>query len=264
MRIFLLLASSALLTAASAQVTPLLKPFPDVPPSHPSYEAILYLQANGVVQGNPDGSFRPDITINRAEFTKILVESIADQEVIETCMQDKPVLFKDVYPLDWYAKYICVAKKFGMAFGNPDGTYRPVNAINFAEAATLLARNLGVVNQTPQPIAQWYQPFIEALGFEHAIPLSITRIDKAITRAEMAEIIYRIKADIPAKPSQTWATLQELAKNPPAAALPKSSSSSRASVSSALSVTASSAPGSSGIMPTSSASTASAPTLTTP
>jgi hypothetical protein len=38
-------------TTAFAQVTPLLRPFKDVPASHPNYEAILWLQANGIVQG---------------------------------------------------------------------------------------------------------------------------------------------------------------------------------------------------------------------
>jgi hypothetical protein len=216
--------------SALAQVTPLLKPFPDVPASHPYAEAILFLQANGVIQGNPDGTFRPDTNINRAEFTKILVESLAEQSVIETCLQDKPALFSDVNPQEWFAKYICVAKKFKMAFGNPDGTFRPGNPINFVEAATLIARNLGVVNQLPQPVSDWYRPFVEGMGFEHAIPMTITHLAQPITRGEMAEMIYRIKADIPLKTSQTYESLVELSKKPYAP--PVSSASSKASTAS--------------------------------
>lgn len=221
-------------TTAVAQVTPLLRPFKDVPASHPNYEAILYLQANGIVQGKPDGGYWPESSINRAEFTKIIVESIATQEVIETCLSDKPVLFTDVGNGEWFAKYVCVAKKFGMAYGNPDGTYRPAYAINFAEAATLIARNFNLQTEVPKPVALWYKPYIEALAAKSAIPDTITHIAEPITRGEMAEIIYRIKSGIPPKPSQTYETLAELSKQPyvapaqKAPAVPSSASSTSA------------------------------------
>jgi hypothetical protein len=225
-----ILLPAALLLAActtTAQITQLLRPFPDVPANHANYEAILYLQANGIVQGNPDGTFKPESTINRAEFTKILVESVADQNVIEACLTENPVLFSDVNKDEWFAKYICVAKKFGMAYGNPDGTYRPVNPLNFAEAATLLSRNLNVYNGIPEPVAQWYKPFVEALAEENAIPLTITHFAKPVTRAEMAEMIYRILAEIPPKPSMTYAQLEELSRKPYAPPSSKASSSAR-------------------------------------
>jgi hypothetical protein len=192
----------------------MLRPFRDVPESHLNYEAILYLQANGVVQGKPDGGFWPEDSINRAEFTKILVESIAEQNVIETCLQNKPALFIDTPGDAWFGKYVCVAKKFGMAYGNPDGTYRPANAINFAEAATLLARNLGLQTAVPKPEALWYKPFVEAMERKSAIPLSINHFAKPITRAEMAEMIYRIQANIPPKPTQTYSALEKLSAVP--------------------------------------------------
>jgi S-layer homology domain len=213
---FLLPIAGALLVSSTvfAQANPLLRPFKDVPPSHPNSEAILFLQANGIVQGRADGTFWPESSINRAEFTKIIVESVAKQEVIETCLSDNPTLFTDVPKTEWFAKYVCVAKKFGMAYGNPNGTYRPAYAINFAEAATLIARNLNLHTDVPQPVTLWYKPYVEALAAKSAIPQTITHLAEPITRAEMAEIIYRIKAGIPPKPSQTYEILAELSKQP--------------------------------------------------
>jgi hypothetical protein len=149
------------------------------------------------------------------------VETIAEQEVIETCLADKPTLFTDVRSGEWFAKYVCVAKKFGMAYGNPDGSYRPAYAINFAEAATLIARNFNLQPEVPKPVTLWYKPYIEALAAKNAIPETITHVAKPITRAEMAEIIYRIKAGIPPKPSQTYEKLAELSTQPYVPPAPK-------------------------------------------
>lgn len=242
MKFLLACIAMCVLGTASAQVTPLLRPFKDVPSTHPNYESILYLQANGIVQGQPDGSYWPESTINRAEFTKIIVASLAKPAVIETCLADRPVLFTDVSEDQWYAKYICIAKKFGMAYGNPDGSYRPAYAINFAEAATLIARNFNLEPQVPKPETLWYKPYIEALERQNAIPVSIKHFAQPVTRGEMAEIIYRVKAKIPPKPTQTYAALEELSKQPfvpKNPAPPSSAASSQASspASSASSVT---------------------------
>jgi len=231
MRLSLLLTTALLilLNSRASALTELLRPFPDVPENHTHYEAILFLQANRIVEGYPDGTFRPDSTINRAEFTKILVESISVPNVIETCLQNNPSLFKDVNAQEWFSKYVCTAKKFGMIYGNPDGTFRPANPLNFAEAATLIARNYGVVNEIPKPVTEWYRPFVEGLATRSAIPLSITNFAQPLTRGEMAEIIYRVKSGISPKPSHTFEKLAELSKKPyvpPISATTSASSSS--------------------------------------
>ena len=48
--------------------------FTDVDFSTPNSEAISYLKNNNVVSGYPDGSFKPENPLNRAELIKILVE----------------------------------------------------------------------------------------------------------------------------------------------------------------------------------------------
>ncbi len=37
--------------------------FRDVPSSHPNYDAILYVQEQGIVEGYSDGTYKPDQTI---------------------------------------------------------------------------------------------------------------------------------------------------------------------------------------------------------
>jgi len=46
--------------------------FSDLPPDHPHAKAIATAYVYGLVQGNPDGTFRPDDPINRAEVAKLV------------------------------------------------------------------------------------------------------------------------------------------------------------------------------------------------
>ena len=46
--------------------------FTDVPNSHPNAAAIGRLRGLGIIRGYADGSYKPDTTINRAEFVKIM------------------------------------------------------------------------------------------------------------------------------------------------------------------------------------------------
>lgn len=168
--------------------------FSDVLSAHPNFEAINYVQAQNIVSGYPDGTFRPNDLINRAEFTKIIVETYYQgQATGSDC-------FPDVGK-EWFAQYVCFAKSDNFLSGYPDGTFKPANDVNFVESAKILI-NVKGLDVTPDPIA-WYIPYAKKLSELHAIPPSITTFDHKVTRGEMAEMVYRLKADVkdlPVKP----------------------------------------------------------------
>lgn len=185
--------------------------FSDVPSTHPAYDAIMYVQENKIVQGYEDGTYKPDITINRAEFTKIIIGAIFDAGVIDTCIENETeptneaVFFPDVQKTAWFAKYVCVAKTKNIIQGYPNGTFQPGNNINFAESAKIIANAFGYAT-TSDPV--WYKPYVNALAEHFAIPDTIGAFDYFITRGEMAEMIYRLKAGITDKPTLTYAELE--------------------------------------------------------
>ena len=49
--------------------------FPDVGLTHPNMIAICALKGQDIIQGYPDGTFRPIKSLNRAELLKILIEN---------------------------------------------------------------------------------------------------------------------------------------------------------------------------------------------
>ncbi len=200
---FFLLVAALLVTTGPASAA-----FPDVPASHPHADAIAYVQAQGIVQGYPDGTFRPDQTINRAEFVKMLIASYFAGTTgpgPEECLQD-PVIFHDVRR-EWFAAYVCVAKSQGIVQGYPDGTFRPSARINFSESAKILTLVFEVPLTEQGAVMPWFAGYVVALDARNAIPLSITSFDQSITRGEMAEMIWRLRAGVTNRPSRTYEEL---------------------------------------------------------
>lgn len=168
--------------------------------------AIEYLKENGVVEGYSDGTYRPYSSINRAEFTKIIIESRFDGEEIDNCLAKSSGtgLFQDVQVEQWFAKYVCVAKDKGIVDGYPDGTFRPADRINFVEAAKILVNTFGYPVEEDEKT--WYAPYVRKLGELSATPVSIGTFDQDVDRGEMAEMMYRLLEDIQTEPSKTYKT----------------------------------------------------------
>jgi hypothetical protein len=173
--------------------------FPDVYESHPNFDAINFVEAEGIVEGYPDGDYKPNNTINRAEFTKILIEATYDDYDIENCEWSEQ--FPDVPLSEWFANYICIARNDGIIEGYPDGNFQPGSEIKFTEAAKILVNTFGYEVGSSDI---WYQPFIEVLEEKNASPSSITSVAKDITRGEMAEMIYRLMENITDKSSTNF------------------------------------------------------------
>lgn len=210
-----LLAALLFLLPALAAAQPL-NAFSDVPPGHPVADAVNYLYSEGIIQGYPDGTFRPEATINRAEFTKIIRGVLTDVSTTP-CESRTPRKFPDISWDDWFAQPVCEVRWKGIIDGYPDGTFRPGNLINVAEGAKIIAGGMSVsldpalcsVNSRciPDPDAPWYQPFVEALAQRNALPLSLPSLEAQLTRGDMAEIVYRIRTKTIDKPSHTYSSL---------------------------------------------------------
>jgi hypothetical protein len=178
---------------------PVLAAFPDVPATHPHIEGIEYGQANGILDGYGDGLFRPNQSINRAEFTKIVMNALFKAEISGgNC-------FPDVTD-DWFAPFVCTAKLKTILGGYPDGTFKPGQTISFAEAAKIIVNAFNIEVSTDTEV--WFKPFIEALGVRRAIPLTVNQFGHDMTRGELAEIIYRLLEEVTDKPSQYYESIE--------------------------------------------------------
>jgi hypothetical protein len=157
--------------------------------------AIDYLNTKGVINGYSDGTFRPQNTVNRAELLKILVggQGAAPTAQYRDC-------FPDVTD-EWFAPFVCYAKELGWVSGYSDGTFRPANTVNTAEAIKMVVNAQGyqVPESVPAPLfsdvdnGAWYAPYVKAAkdrGILEPISGSLG-VASDMKRGGISEIIYR-------------------------------------------------------------------------
>lgn len=112
------------------------KSFSDVPADAWYAKAVNTLSSLGMLGGYPDGTFRPDAPITRAEFAAIAL-AFAYDPASASCS------YTDVSTSAWYYTYVAQATTYGWIGGYPDGSFRPNNSITRAEVAVIVNNMLG-------------------------------------------------------------------------------------------------------------------------
>jgi hypothetical protein len=107
-----------------------------------SEEAVATLMALGVVNGYPDGTYKPEKTVTRAEMTKLLVEALGYGELAEGATST----FADVQGT-WAESYVGFATSMELVLGYPDGTFKPNQTMTMDEAMTMVIRALGYTDE---------------------------------------------------------------------------------------------------------------------
>jgi len=171
--------------------------FSDLPEDHVYIEALDNFIDSGNLKGYPDGTLKPDNTINRGEFAILLNQLVLEKEEMLINGID---CFPDLK--DWHAEEVCMLKLDEYVEGYPDGLFHPEKNIKFAEAAKILGQIYGDDIQEDDD-AKWYGPYMAELLDRNAIPITINTVGKELTRAEVIEILYRLENKIVDKPSMS-------------------------------------------------------------
>lgn len=103
--------------------------------------SVSTLSKMGIIAGYPDGTFRPNAPITRAEFAAIATR-------FDNNGDKTPVNFTDIIG-HWAEGEITVAANHGWVSGYGDNTFRPQNQITRAETMSLVNRVLKRLPETP-------------------------------------------------------------------------------------------------------------------
>lgn len=163
-------------------------PYSDSPSDLPTQIAISTLTEMEIVKGNPDGTFKPGVSINRAEFIKIAM-GLLPPETVRIATR----CFPDVDENIWFAEPVCRAKALGIVSGNSvvgvpaeQWKFEPTRSVKYEEALKILSQIYGTPLLTVQ--GEWYEKYVrsaENLG----IDLKDSAPGSGLTRGQMARLV---------------------------------------------------------------------------
>ena len=135
--------------------------FTDLSDSYWAYAAIMELLEAGILTGYPDGSFKPEKSVNRAEFATMIVKGMgltADEDSSDTGFKDLPQGF-------WALGSIQTCVQKGYVNGMPGGIFQPTGNITGAQLAAILVRTGGSeAASDPVPGPYWYEELVRLAG----------------------------------------------------------------------------------------------------
>lgn len=149
------------------------------------------------IKGYPNGSFKPNATITRAETAAIFYRLLTDttRKAYTTTYN----AFKDVPAKAWYNTAVSTMAKLGIVTGDANGYFRPSDPITRAEIAAMIARCDGSYygssyTNFSDVKGHWAASYIARayeLGWINGYGTTYAP-DKYITRAETVAILNRV------------------------------------------------------------------------
>lgn len=159
-------------------------------------EAIEALAGKGIISGTGNNKFEPKRSITRAEFAKMVVETLG-----ENIVSQGTDMFTDVDSTAWYADYVGKAAAKGLIQGS-NGKYRPNDVITRNEVAVILHRMQDEVAPT-NTVLGFKDGATVAAWANNAVAYAVEKVlvngyedntfkgNNPITRAEAAVVLYR-------------------------------------------------------------------------
>ncbi len=175
--------------------------FADVPAGHWARQFITSLADRGVIAGFPDGSFRPDEPVTRAQYAA-MVRGAFSQSAVRGATS-----FVDVPPNYWAAAAIREADTMGFLSGYPGNIFQPDQNIPRAQVLVSLANGLNYTASN-QNSNQVYRDAATIPGYAVASlaaaterrlvvnypDVQVLRPNQTATRADVAAFIYQALA----------------------------------------------------------------------
>ena len=166
---------------------------------HWAYEQIMEYAEKGIINGDTEGTFRPDDVVTREEFCKIMLNSFGFAGV-----KSENASFSDVTNEAWSYTFVEGAKKY--LPGYEDGTFKPSDAARRDDVTSAIVKIMGyptgiiagkgsdlsftdasLVNEKLTD----YVGIAVSEGLVNGFPDGTFRPDAGITRAEVVTLIAR-------------------------------------------------------------------------
>ena len=174
--------------------------FPDVDESHWAFEYISKLSEDGIINGYQDGTYKPEGTVKRSEFLKLVLASVMPKDID---VDEIPRPFDH-----WAAGYVGIAQNYGIINEGEftlENIEKPITRVEMARItanADIIMKDSPISKNSGDDVL-----FIDIgelspqdyLLMEHCVASGLIkgyedgtfRPEKTMTRAEAATMIYR-------------------------------------------------------------------------
>ncbi|MEA5601568.1 DUF1565 domain-containing protein [Nostoc sp. UHCC 0252] len=172
--------------------------FKDVPANYWAKAYIEALASQNIIAGFPDGTFKPNDPVTRAQFATIVTKALTPPN------KRAAIKFKDVPSNFWANAAIQSAYQSEFVSGYPDGTFKPQQEIPRVQALVALANGLGLTASN-QNVLSFYTDAAQIPNYAIAPVAAATARQLVInyptakqlnpnreaTRAEVAAFVYQ-------------------------------------------------------------------------
>ncbi len=215
-RLFKIFLSAALFTFSLGSAMAF--DFPDVAKDHWAASQIQLLSDQGVIVGYPDGTFKPDENVTRAEFASMAIKALGQEHTKVA----QPVNFTDITNDYWAYDAIQKALYFELiSYSNTDTNFRPDDSVSRKEAMTVAVNALTTEQISPakarEVLANKYadsdtisEDFLIAAGKSEILGMivvepsgekALLEADRPATRAEVAAILFNMREQAKLNPN---------------------------------------------------------------
>ena len=179
----------------------------DMTESHWAYQSIKFLTEIGVLVGYPDGSYKPDIPVTRAEFASMAIKALGQ----ENANVSQPIHFSDIEPDFWGYNIIQKAVYFDLIPDGKNDRFRPYDPVTRAEAISIAVNAL-----TTQQISEQKAQDIIAKSFDDYTQLPAWFL-MAAAKAQLLDLVVvtpghegKLEPNFPANRAEVAALLYKM------------------------------------------------------
>ena len=157
-----------------------------------AYEgAAAALSEAEILTGFPDGTFRPEDGITRAQACAMITRAFP------ALSGSAEVSFSDVAEDSWAAEFVDACAAAGVVNGFPDGTFRPDSQVTYYQLLAMLVRAMGLADNAAMTWPQDYVMVAEGVDMlKHVSTLDLSKDGNAPATRGNAALMVCGAADI--------------------------------------------------------------------
>ena len=190
--------------------------YTDMDESHWCYQSIKFLTEIGVLVGYPDGTYKPDIPVSRAEFASMVIKSLGQENANIT----QPIDYADIEPDFWGYNIIQKAVYFDLIPNGRGENFRPYDPVTRAEAISIAVNALttsqiseqraqSIISKSYEDYTQLPAWFLMSAAKSQLLDLDVItpghegkmEPNRPMNRAEVAALLYKMMQEAKLNPN---------------------------------------------------------------